>query len=93
MTIFVMFSGELMGAQKALELILKHHGAFAADNVNQNVTIDFTTLSDEQLKRIADGESPMQVVSSTALDKINRALDSIAANTEASKNVNPQNKE
>ena len=84
---------DLYDSQKALEMILKHHGSFEKDNVNQNINIDFASLSDEQLSRISKGESPMQVIASTVRDKINRALDSIAANTEASKNVNPQNKE
>ena len=53
----------LYDAQKALELILKHHGAFAADNKHQNLNIDMSDLTDEQLKRIADGEDPLNVIS------------------------------
>ena len=52
----------LYDAQRALELILKHHGSFEKDNKS------------ELSIKLAD--SP--------LDKINRALDSIAANTRAS---------
>ncbi|KKN20252.1 hypothetical protein LCGC14_0937470 [marine sediment metagenome] len=54
---------DLHDAQKALELILKHHGAFAADNKHQNLNIDMSDLTDEQLKRIADGEDPLNVIS------------------------------
>lgn len=53
----------LYDAQRALELILKHHGAFAADNKHQNLNIDMSDLTDEQLKRIADGEAPLNVIS------------------------------
>ena len=68
---------DLHDSQKALELILRHHGAFEKDNKSE--------LS------IKLAESP--------LDKINRALDSIAANVRASEldktqqNVNPQKEE
>ncbi len=78
---------DLHDAQKALELILKHHGAFAADNVNQNVNIDFTALTDDQLSRISKGESPMQVIAATALDRLNAELDKIQ------QNVNSYNEE
>jgi hypothetical protein len=48
----------LYDAQRALELILKHHGAFAADNKRQNlnVDVDISNLTDDQLKRLAAGE-------------------------------------
>ncbi len=68
---------DLHDSQKALELILRHHGAFEKDNKSE--------LS------IKLAESP--------LDKINRALDSIAANVRASEldktqqNINPQKEE
>ncbi len=53
----------LYDAQRALELILKHHGAFAADNKHQNLNIDMSDLTDDQLKRIANGEDPLNVIS------------------------------
>lgn len=54
---------ELYGAQKALELLGRHYGIFAADNKHQNLNIDMSDLTDEQLKRIADGEDPLNVIS------------------------------
>lgn len=53
----------LYDAQRALELILKHHGAFAADNKHQNLNIDMSDLTDDQVKRIANGEDPLDVIS------------------------------
>lgn len=53
----------LYDAQRALELILKHHGSFAADNKRQNLNIDMADLTDDQLKRIAAGEDPLNVIS------------------------------
>jgi hypothetical protein len=54
----IRFTLGLYCAQKALELILKHHGAFAADNKQQNlnIDIDLSDLTDNQLKRLAAGE-------------------------------------
>lgn len=48
----------LYDAQKALELILKHHGAFEKDNKRQthNLNVDLSDLTDDQLKRLAAGE-------------------------------------
>lgn len=53
----------LYDAQNALKLILQHHGSFAADNKRQNLNIDMTDLTDGQLKRIANGEDPLNVIS------------------------------
>lgn len=53
----------LYDAQRALELILKHHGSFAADNKRQNLNVDMSSLTDDQLKRIAAGEDPLDVIS------------------------------
>lgn len=54
----------LYDAQRALEMILKHHGSFAADNKRQNLNIDMSNLTDDQLNRIANGEDPVNVISS-----------------------------
>jgi hypothetical protein len=48
----------LYDAQRALELILKHHGSFEKDNKRQNlnVDVDISNLTVDQLKRLAAGE-------------------------------------
>ena len=53
----------LYDAQRALELILKHHGSFAADNKRQNLNIDMSGLTESELQRIANGEDPLDVIS------------------------------
>lgn len=58
------FALGLYDAQGALKLILQHHGAFAADNKRQNLNIDMSNLTDEQLNRISKGEDPLNVISS-----------------------------
>lgn len=53
----------LYDAQKAIELILRYHGSFAADNKRQNLNIDLDKLTDNQLERIAAGEDAFSVIS------------------------------
>lgn len=55
---------EFHDAQRARELIGRHHRLFV--NRNENIDLDFSQLTDEQLERIAAGEDPFEVVISTA---------------------------
>ncbi len=53
------FKVELVDAQKAKELIGRHHNLFRETRLN----VDLTKLTDEQLERIAAGEDPVKVLS------------------------------
>ena len=50
----------LHGKLEALHLLGKHLGLF--NNRNENLNLDLDTLSDDQLDRIAHGESPFSVL-------------------------------
>jgi phage terminase small subunit len=52
------FKFELHDAQKAKELIGRHHNLFKETNLN----IDLSKLSDAQLERLANGEDPLKVL-------------------------------
>lgn len=54
---------EFYDSQKALQLIGRAHGMFK-DRVNA-YDIDVSELSDEQLRRIADGEDPIYVLATS----------------------------
>ena len=54
---------ELHDAQAALQLIGRHHNLFK-DQI-QTLNVDLSQLSNEQLKRIADGEDPVHVLATS----------------------------
>lgn len=56
---------EFYDSQRALVDIGKHHGLFTEYHQSQNLNIDMAQLTDEQLRRIAKGESPANVLSDT----------------------------
>lgn len=56
---------ELYDAQAALRLLGQHYGLFTERSVSSNINIDVSTLNDEQLQRIANGDDPLQVIAST----------------------------
>lgn len=53
------------GQIKALELLAKHYGLFEKDNRTnvRNLNIDVSTLTDDQLKRLAAGEDILAILS------------------------------
>jgi phage terminase small subunit len=54
---------ELHDAQGALEKLARHLGLYPSErSQNTNLEIDMTELSDEQLRRIADGDDPLVVI-------------------------------
>lgn len=55
---------EFHDQQHALELLGRHHRLFS--DRQENLNIDITQLTDDQLQRIANGEDPLRVIASTS---------------------------
>ena len=54
---------ELYDSQSALSLLGKHHRLF--NERQENLNIDLSNLTDDQLQRIASGEDPVHVLATT----------------------------
>ena len=70
---------EFYDAQAALQLIGKHHGLFSDMQLN----IDMSTLSYEQLERIAAGENPLNVLAISGQGGDGEAAETTSDTTES----------